>query len=81
MIHIEIQLEDQRIGWRITRIVIGKDGESFFLEGPLETFPDTDHAEEEARAQARSFLKQRFGIGNGDLIWYVIPKSSPRAKD
>ena len=81
MIYIEIQLEDQRVGWGITRIAIDKDGESFFLEGTLETFPDKDHAEQEAKTHARSFLKQRFGIGNGDFIWNVIPRSSPRPAD
>jgi len=73
MIHIKIELEAMNETWRISQIVINKDGESYVVRHSEESFPTKALAERYAQTQARAFLQANFGIGNGDIIWEVFP--------
>jgi C4-dicarboxylate-specific signal transduction histidine kinase len=73
MIHIKIELEDMNETWRISQIVINKDGEPYVVRHSEDSFPSKELAERDAQRQARAFLHANFGIGNGDIIWQVFP--------
>ena len=73
MIHIKIELEAINERWRISQIVINKDGEPYLVPYSEESFPTKELAEHDAQRQARTFLQRNFGIGDGDIIWEVFP--------
>jgi hypothetical protein len=73
MILIKIELEAMNETWRIDQIVINKDEESYLVRHSEESFPTKELAERDAQRQARTFLQENFGIGNGDIIWQVFP--------
>ena len=73
MIHIKIELEAMNETWRISQIVIDKDGEPYFVRSSEESFPTKALAERDAQHHARRFLERNFGIGNGDIVWQVFP--------
>ena len=75
MIHAKIVLEEQNGLWRMTQIMINKDGRRLIVTCGEETFPSHTQAEEDARRRVIQFLTQDFGIANGDIIWDIVPPS------
>jgi hypothetical protein len=44
--------------WRVTQIVVNKDGVLYFVRDSEETFPTKELAERDAQTHARTFLQK-----------------------
>ena len=80
MIQVKIELADLPNLWHIVHIVITKDGERYLVKRGHKSFSSQVHAEQDARHRAQRFLQKNFGIENGNIIWDVVPPSSPEGR-
>ncbi|HEU4684341.1 MAG TPA: hypothetical protein VFS39_07555 [Nitrospira sp.] len=70
MIKVNSKLDDDIFGlWRVTEIVVQRDGERYAFVPDGEVFVDKSDALRFAQARARRFLQRQLGVTNGDVVW------------
>ncbi|MEP6959207.1 MAG: hypothetical protein ABI980_10805 [Nitrospirota bacterium] len=74
MVKITIDLAEITGSWRITRIVVNKDGTGHPIKIERDTFKYRSEAVRDAKMRALWFLKQNYGaVAEGEIVWQIWP--------
>jgi hypothetical protein len=79
MIRVQIDLEEIAYSWHVVQIFLNKDGERYSVVHVDTPFASRAEAGQDARERARKYLLEHFGIGNGDIMWEILPSPSSEA--
>ena len=70
---MKIDIEEIASSWHVTKIVITEEHFVVHADTP---FISKDKAERDARERAERYLREHFGIWNGDISWDASHVSS-----